>query len=364
LSKEYNPFRRGSFPVGVITQELHDSGRDRALPTEIWYPATDEYSGQDLSEEIKDKYSILDIPASQDAVRDAKLRKGTFPLIIFSHGYGGLRRINSHLCCHLASHGYIVVSPDHTGNTLLDVMSLGNKSEQEIMVLNAQVFGNRPRDIIFLISCMLNNKTSISSDAIEEDHIGVSGHSAGGWTILVATSYDKRISAALPLASAGGFSEEYIESKGLSDALDLNWKHEVPTLFLAADKDTQVPIELIYDLFSRVHEPKNLVVLNDADHSHFFKDIELAHEMVRSQPEMVFGDSPIAKRMKENMLSFSELCSEKNAHDFLCGLGLAHMDAHLKKKPNAVRWLEGDIKAYMAEQGVNVNIPKKSEILI
>ena len=50
---KYNPFRRGPFPVGVLTQDLYESlGKQRKkkqteFPTEIWYPATDEYFGKD-----------------------------------------------------------------------------------------------------------------------------------------------------------------------------------------------------------------------------------------------------------------------------------------------------------------------------
>ena len=385
----YNPFSRGPFPVGVLTQDLYDSlGKQRKrkqtqFPTEIWYPATDEYRGKDLSEEtkdkyfliespifrdlpqeIKDKYSDMDIPRTQEAVRDAKLRDGTFPLIIFSHGFGGFRRGSSHLCCHLASHGYVVVSPDHIGNTLPDMMSFETKTEMEIMAIGGQVFINRPRDIKFLINCMLGNKTSIPSDAIKEESIGVTGHSYGGWTILMATSKDERISAALPIASSGGALEDPNEENFPYDALDLNWNHEVPTLYLAAEKDTLVPIASMYDLYNRTQEPKSMVVLNNADHIHFATDMELKHDFISSQPEMIFGDIPMTKRIKENMLPFSELCPAKNAEDFLRGLGLAHMDAYLKKKSTALEWLKGDIKAHMAEQGVSVSLPKESEILI
>ena len=64
------------------------------------------------------------------------------------------------------------------------------------------------------------------------------------------------------------------------------------------------------------------------------------------------------------MLPFSKLCSPEIAKDFLRGLGLAHMDAHLKNNSGAAEWLEGDIKAYMADQGVDVSVVKKSEIII
>jgi len=79
---------------------------------------------------------------------------------------------------------------------------------------------------------------------------------------------------------------------------------------------------------------------------------------------LFFGDTPVAKNIKENMLPFSKLCPPEIANDFLRRLGLAHMDAHLKKNLDAVGWLDGDIKAYMADQGVDVRVVKESEILV
>lgn len=334
------------------------------LLTEFWYPASDDYLGQDLAEETQDKFSIIGIPGSQEAVRNAKRRGGIFPLILFSHGYGGFNTLNSHLCCHLASHGYIVVAPNHAGNTIMDIMSYTNKTEQEMTNIETQVFLNRPKDILFLIDCIFEDKTPISSDLVKKDHIGAAGHSYGGWTILMATSQDEHISTVLPIASAGGERQDPDEEYPLYDALDLNWDREVNTLYIAADKDNQVPISSIYDLFNRTDEPKRMVVLNNADHMHFSAFSEIAHELIRTQPEMVYGDTPFAKQLKENMVPFSKLCSAKNGEDFLRGLGLAHMDAYLKRKADAIDWINGDIIAYMADQGIDVTIPKKSEIIV
>ena len=44
---------------------------------------------------------------------------GPYPLIVFSHGNGGLGVQSFFLTEYLASHGYVVVCPDHTGNSLL-----------------------------------------------------------------------------------------------------------------------------------------------------------------------------------------------------------------------------------------------------
>lgn len=45
---------------------------------------------------------------------------GPFPLVVYSHGNGGLRYVSAFLTEHLASHGFIVVAPDHVGNTAID----------------------------------------------------------------------------------------------------------------------------------------------------------------------------------------------------------------------------------------------------
>src|SRR5262245_37468056 len=119
----YEPFSRGPHPAGVRTAELIDAVRDRPLDVEIWYPAADRHRGQDVDPERCDRYELLaGLPlVTQQAARDAAPAAGRFPLVVFSHGYGGHRRQSTFLCTHLASHGYVVVAPDHTGNTLRDV---------------------------------------------------------------------------------------------------------------------------------------------------------------------------------------------------------------------------------------------------
>ena len=45
---------------------------------------------------------------------DLEMRDGSFPLILFSHGYGFVAEQNSYLCQYLADHGYIVASISHS----------------------------------------------------------------------------------------------------------------------------------------------------------------------------------------------------------------------------------------------------------
>ncbi len=355
---KYNPFNRGPFSVGVITQNFHDSKRNRTLPTEIWFPAIDEFKKKDFDETTKDKYLMGDIPSSQNAVRDADIRDGFYPLIVFSHGHGAHRCLTSHLCTHLASHGYIVAAPDHLGNTYLDLLSYKEQilkgTPPNIEELGRQIFMNRPSDIKFIIDCMTSDKVKIPLKMIAVNSIGVAGYSYGGWTILMAASSDSRISAALPIASIGGNIPESTEPNPLSQILNLNWKHNIATLYLAAQNDTIVDVRSIYDMFKRTLEPKSMVVLNNADHLHFCKEVESTHNLIQQQPELFYGDVPLTKKIKEKMHPFEKLCSAEEGHAFLQGLGLAHMDAHLKKNSNAIEIFSGDIFDFMAENNVDV----------
>lgn len=355
MSNNYDPFSRGPFPVGVRSQELVDSERERKLPVEFWYPATDVYKGQDLDDKTKDKYRLF-ARVKQDAVRDAQLREGSYPLVMFSHGFSGHHRQTTHFCCHLASHGYIIASPDHIGNTIWEVVEnymttkVAASIAERVATTNSSIV-DRPLDISFMINSLLAGKTSIPTNSIDVEKIGIAGHSFGGWTSLMVAGKDARIRAALPLAPAGGAPYFDDIMRLCYESLNLNWDREVPTLYLVAEGDTTLPLETMHDLFDRTRDPKRMIVLNNADHFHFCDMMEEVHEFFRTQSEMLGEDKTIAEKMRP----FSELCPVEKAETYLRGLGLAHMDAYLKSNQSAMELLAGDIKALLKMRGIDVN---------
>jgi predicted dienelactone hydrolase len=161
--------------------------------------------------------TVLGVPIlATPAYRDVALAAGgPRPLVLFSHGNNGLRIQSFFFAAHLASHGYIVVSPDHHGNTFVD--TLGGTVDSQSAV-------NRPRDISFLIDTFLAfsaDPGNVFAGAIDPAAIGMSGHSFGGYTTFalaggafgLGTFTEPRIKAIFPQApSAGQFDDAFFST--------------------------------------------------------------------------------------------------------------------------------------------------------
>jgi hypothetical protein len=125
------------------------------------------------------------------------------------------------------------------------------------------------------------------------------------------------------------------------------WGRDVPTLYLVAEGDTVLPLSGMYELFERTPATKRTIILHRADHSHFMDQVEQLHEMFRTMPDA--GD--LAAIQKE-MRPMAEFCSEEQAHLFVRGLTLCHMDAILGRQEEAHALLNANIDAKLARRGV------------
>jgi predicted dienelactone hydrolase len=352
----YDPFARGPLPVGVRTFQWSDPARaDRPLAVEVWYPATDAHRGQDVAEATRDQYELIPgfPPSWQEAVRDGAPRAERYPLVIFSHGYGAHRRQSTFLCSHFASHGYVVAAMDHTGNTVFEIVQMmmaaqmGTLPPIDVEPHLSELMPARPADASFVIDRLLAGAAE-GVPAVDPDRIGMGGHSFGGWTTLATAGRDPRIRAALPLAPAGGTS--LLPTRALGDALDFAWRRPVPTLYLVADGDTLLPLPGMRELYARTPSPKRMLVLTNADHMHFCDQIEQIHELFRMMPP------PIFDQLAPSIRPIEELCAPDGAYHFTRGLGLAHMDAHVRGLEAAAAFLAGDLVATLAARGVTATL--------
>jgi len=151
------------FNVGERTINYLDSSRNRQIKAEIWYPTSEIDSLHQRSTELPFQLS--------PTIRNAKLIEKSFPLIVISHGTGGNRFSLAWLAIELAKSGYIVVAPDHWGNTY------DNKIPEYFVR-----YWDRPKDISFLLTTILADESINSS--IGKARIGMMGFSFGGYTTL------------------------------------------------------------------------------------------------------------------------------------------------------------------------------------
>lgn len=237
----------GPFPVGTETVRITGTD-DLELTLQVWFPAleagatTITYDG------------LLPGAAYEGVEPDCGEPR---PVVAFSHGYGGVRYQSPFLTEHLASHGYVVVAPDHVGNTFVD---LGGDFDELVV--------RRPQDIADAVDWLRSDRP----DCVEEGYAAV-GHSFGGYTALAAAGAtvndveggtvdlgDPRVWASVPLAPWDAY---YALTDG-TEAI------AVPTLILTGERDETTPIAMVRSLWEPMTvQPRWLGVFPDAGHYSF-----------------------------------------------------------------------------------------------
>ena len=166
------PDAPGPYGVGVTTLETTSEGR--TLPIEIWYPAATSETDTAVVYPLvlNGALHLADVPSPLGAVRDAPhdARGAPHPVVLFSHGNGGLRTQSVYLTEYLASHGFVVAAPDHVGNTIEEQVNGSSIAAAEAARL-------RPIDMSRTLDAVL-----AEIENADETRVGASGHSFGGFT--------------------------------------------------------------------------------------------------------------------------------------------------------------------------------------
>lgn len=348
--RSYDPFVRGSFPVGVRTIEALDGARNRRFPCEIWFPAAAAHAGQDLTPATQDEFTpaATSGPRRQAAVRNAAARPGRYPLLLYAHASLQHRRNATFLTTHLASHGYVVGALDHSEVVAPALARKDGESDAERDQRWQAIIGSRVPDVCFLLDHLLKNAVVDRALECDAEQVGIVGHSFGGWTALAVNDVEKRIRAVVALAPAGSSQRR---PGILPVTLAFGWGRDVPTLYLVAENDTSLPLAGMYEIYERTPATKQMVILRRADHMHFVDNVEELHELVRNMPL-----SGALAEIQREMRPMSELSSGAQAQLFIRGLTLAHMDAYLRQRPEARHFLAGDLEAELGKRSVDVRI--------
>lgn len=230
--------------VGVIPDaSLHDGHRNKDLPISIDYP----------------------------------IYGGPYPVIIFSHGYGGSRAAYEPLASFWTTAGYVVIRPSHAdanalrevfANARIDAASIppggarGGRRGGERAAAVAEAVGqsiediwekereaqwrNRAEDISLVIDSLGELETRFPELRGKMDHtkIGVGGHSYGAFTTMLAAGAktfsnppvslgDPRVKAALAMSPQG-----ISANRGLTAE---SWREvRIPILYMTGSQDNGV----------------------------------------------------------------------------------------------------------------------------
>jgi len=221
-----------------FTEDIYDK---RKIVVQIWYPIdkdeiqksnyidypqkrikpiAEQFGIRNLSpsfmslvmSDVKNVKTNSEIDADISTNKDLKKH----PLLLFSHGLGGMRMQNTIQIEELVSNGYIVVAPDHAydanitifeDNGIANFKSAEYDEDVEYTIEDFYSYRipqitTRSLDLSFIIN-RINNLQSDSDDfvwkMIDLNKIGVFGHSFGGGTSLVSLYNNDKISACVAL---------------------------------------------------------------------------------------------------------------------------------------------------------------------
>lgn len=233
------------------------SGTD--LPVQVWYPAEPSdhppitYDGFYAGGAFEDATPACDGPR---------------PVLVFSHGNSGVRWQSPFFTEYLATHGWMVVAPDHVGNTLFD---MGTVPFGEVIL-------RRPVDLRdsfdWLVSQSEDPDSPLSGCVDGTAGFAVAGHSFGGFTAYTT--------AGAPFSNPNtGVLEERSDSRVWATIAMAPWdvggilgagnaQITAPVLTLGGMRDATTPWSMITGLHSHLTTtPRFLGAFPDAGHYSF-----------------------------------------------------------------------------------------------
>ena len=289
----------GSSPVGVRTLDLVDPSRPnltgtgpRPVRVEVYYPST----ATGVAGVPRDVLHLFGVDVPTIAYRDVPRAEGVFPLVLYSHGSNGARVENVTLAGHLASHGFVVVAPDHHGNNYFDPEP---RPSGDDFAANLLFLMDRPLDLSFLIDRFLafgSEPGNFFEGAVDATRVGAAGHSLGGSTVMALargpfealgqqrTFTDPRVKAILPLDPGPHYFQPF---PTVFSSIP------VPTLLLTG---TQSPLSfLLIPAFGALTSgplAMGLGNLTDAGHRTFVDDCEAPEALIGFAAECEPGHIP------------------------------------------------------------------------
>jgi predicted dienelactone hydrolase len=174
------PDAPGPHDVGTLMTDA-PSQAGIVLPVQVWYPTVD-FGGGPWSYD-----GIAEGGAAEWSTPDCSEVR---PVVVFSHGNGGIRFQTYSVMEFLASHGWLVVAPDHVDNTAFDMVDDWPRIALRRPLDVADAFDH--------VVALADDPASRLTGCLDPDAgYAVMGHSFGGFTsyAVAGAAYDMELLA-------------------------------------------------------------------------------------------------------------------------------------------------------------------------
>ena len=193
------PAPTGSSAVGTYAVALSDPARGgRRLMLTLWYPAAS-VRGRPLAVYASPRLTAtLGLPPVRVHARErAPARRARLPVVLFSPGFGAPRVLYQALAEDLASHGYLVIAVDHTGEAPVEFRNgdiqlpsvLRSLTSIDLSSL-AAASATRLADMRLILQRLYGTSNGPHPDP---GRIAVVGHSIGGSTAAAVMRAEPRV---------------------------------------------------------------------------------------------------------------------------------------------------------------------------
>lgn len=263
------------FHVGykVLDFTYASAGKEKTLTVAVWYPTAEQ-----------PRPYVYGGPTRGNVAPDAKLyaEPGPYPLLVFSHGYGGSGLSAVFLNEPLASRGWIVAAPDHHDRHSAVRIRTGrneNLDRRDFLRHAGEISRSGPDDrapylyrleeLKLVLGRMLASKPF--GQSIDKNRIAVGGHSFGGFTALglcgtIPEWRDDRIKAVLLFSTgAGGY---LFTDKELAAV-------KMPSIYFLGEREkdqlraSATMAELADKVYRNLSPPKYFLEIRGASHFSF-----------------------------------------------------------------------------------------------
>ncbi|MFH1464634.1 MAG: hypothetical protein ABIO70_09630 [Pseudomonadota bacterium] len=161
------PDEEGPWIAGTFEDVAPERGIE--LTVQVWYPASE------ADDDLYTYDGFFEASARDDGVPDCSAPR---PVLVFSHGNQGVRYQSVYLTEWLARRGWVVVAPDHLGNTFLDY-------DDDML---GEVMFRRPTDVAAAFDWLAETAAGpggpLEGCVDAQAGYAVAGHSFGGFTTM------------------------------------------------------------------------------------------------------------------------------------------------------------------------------------